>query len=109
MVQLSLATLTLLSASASLYTAGVHAQKRTTLLQKRDSAPDGFTHCGSPSDDHTLDIHLALAANDITGLQRKLEAISDPASPLFRQWLSKEEASTRFHIMRNLKTWLTLH
>ncbi|KAJ7437193.1 subtilisin-like protein [Mycena latifolia] len=41
-----------------------------------------------------LNIRLALASNNLAGLQQKLVSVSTPASSEFRQWLSKDEVTS---------------
>ena len=57
----------------------------------RASAPEGFVSNGPAPADELITIRLALASNNMTGLDQKLLSISDPASPEYGQWLTKEE------------------
>ncbi|KAI0633617.1 subtilisin-like protein [Trametes polyzona] len=57
----------------------------------RAGAPQGFVLTGPAPVDATLDLRLALVQNDIAGLHEALYAVSTPDSPLYGQYLSKEE------------------
>ncbi|KAI0633274.1 family S53 protease [Trametes polyzona] len=59
--------------------------------ETRQSVPDAFTLVGPAPADATLDLRVALVQNDMAGLEKALMAVSDPASPLKGQHLSKEE------------------
>ena len=57
----------------------------------RASVPEGFVSNGPTPADQLITIRLALTSNNLTGLDQKLLSISDPASPEYGQWLTKEE------------------
>ncbi len=61
------------------------------LHERRDGVPEGFTGKGLAPGNATLRLRIALAQNDIEGLQTKLMDVSTPNSPQYGQWLSKEE------------------
>jgi tripeptidyl-peptidase-1 len=59
--------------------------------ESRPAAPDGFTSQGPAPPDDVLTLRVALAGNNVAGLEEKLMSVSTPGSPEFRQWLSMEE------------------
>ncbi|KAJ6567101.1 subtilisin-like protein [Mycena capillaripes] len=58
---------------------------------RRAAAPAGFIHSGAAPADKTLNLRLNLVQNDMAGLESALNAASFPDSPLYGQWLTKEE------------------
>jgi hypothetical protein len=70
---------------ASLCSAGMVLQERVA------APPSGFVSKGAAPAGNTITIELALASNNMQGLQEKLLSISDPASPEFRQWLTQDQ------------------
>ncbi|KAI8969572.1 peptidase S8/S53 domain-containing protein [Trametes punicea] len=78
---------------ASLFVVG-HGKPTTRamhVLETRESPPPGFVRVGPASPNATLNLRVALVQNDIAGLQKALYDVSTPASPLYGQYLSKEE------------------
>ncbi|KAJ7671750.1 family S53 protease-like protein [Mycena rosella] len=61
------------------------------LHESRASAPAGFVRKGLAPVDETVTLRVALAPNNVAGLENKLMSISTPGSSDFRQWLSMEE------------------
>lgn len=61
---------------------------------RRAAAPAGFVHSGAALADNTLTLRINLVQNDMAGLESALNAASFPDSPLYGQWLSKEEVSS---------------
>ncbi|KAI0718407.1 family S53 protease-like protein [Cerioporus squamosus] len=59
----------------------------------RSVAPAGFADVGPASPEQTLTLRFALAQSDPEGLIDALYRVSDPASPTYRQWLSKEQVA----------------
>jgi tripeptidyl-peptidase-1 len=59
--------------------------------ESRLVAPDGFTSQGPAPADEVITLRVALAGNNVVGLEEKLRSLSTPGSPEFRQWLSMEE------------------
>ncbi|KAI0718416.1 subtilisin-like protein [Cerioporus squamosus] len=59
----------------------------------RSVAPAGFADVGPASPKQTLTLRFALAQSDPEGLIDALYRVSDPASPTYRQWLSKEQVA----------------
>lgn len=57
-------------------------------------APNGFTRLSSAPSNQTLNLRVALANANITGLEDILYAVSTPTSPLYGHHLSKEEVWT---------------
>ncbi|KAH9851330.1 family S53 protease [Lenzites betulinus] len=59
--------------------------------ETRESVPSAFQRVGPAPQDATLDLRVALVQSDMAGLEKALMDVSDPASPLKGQHLSKEE------------------
>lgn len=55
------------------------------------TAPASFVNVGPASPEQTLTLRFALAQSDPDGLIETLYSVSDPKSPTYRQWLSKEQ------------------
>ncbi|KAJ7619049.1 family S53 protease-like protein [Mycena rosella] len=53
--------------------------------------PPGFVRQGVAPDNTMLTLRLALASNDVAGLEEKLMSLATPGSSEFRQWLSMDE------------------
>lgn len=81
--------------AASAFGATVPAFK---LQEARSSAPASFTRVGAAPSDQILSMRINLAMNDRDGLEAKLMEAATPGSASFRQWLSKDEVRTRFHM-----------
>lgn len=100
-----------LLASASFVTAS--PTSRWTLHESRASAPSSFSRVGAAPADKVINLRINLAGNDISGLEDKLNTVSDPASGTFRQWLSKEEVETYSKPSEEtsdaISSWLTSH
>lgn len=64
------------------------------LHDKRASAPKGFVNNGPAPPEQSITLRIALASNNIAGLESKLLTISDPSSADYGQWLSQAEASS---------------
>ncbi|KAJ7684326.1 subtilisin-like protein [Mycena polygramma] len=58
---------------------------------RRATAPAGFVHSGAAPADKVLNLRINLVQNDMDGLESALNAASFPDSPLYGQWLTKEE------------------
>ncbi|KAF5390002.1 hypothetical protein D9757_003859 [Collybiopsis confluens] len=71
--------------------AGIPARRAMTVHESR-SLPVHFANSGTPSPDSSISLKIALTANDMAGLETKLYEVSDPASTLYGQHLSFEEA-----------------
>ncbi|KAI0045659.1 family S53 protease [Auriscalpium vulgare] len=61
--------------------------------ERRDGAPDGYTHKGPAPADHTLNLRLALTHTDIGGLQDALYDTSTPGSANYGHHLSKDDVA----------------
>jgi tripeptidyl-peptidase-1 len=59
------------------------------------AVPSGFAHAGAVSPAQQITLRIALAQSDITGLQAKTYAVSDPASALYGQHLTVDEVRIR--------------
>jgi len=66
----------------------------TIVHERRLAAPSGFVHSGPAPAEHTLSLRINLASSNLEGLEQALNAASFPSSPLYGQWLSKEEVET---------------
>ncbi|KAI0371039.1 family S53 protease [Pilatotrama ljubarskyi] len=60
----------------------------------RASVPTAFVRTGPATPNSTLSLQLALVPSNLTGLHKTLHDVSDPASPLYGQHLSKQEAAS---------------
>ncbi|KAI0356281.1 family S53 protease [Trametes cingulata] len=59
--------------------------------ETRESVPAAFQLVGPAPQDTMLDLRVALVQGDMAGLEKALMDVSDPASPLRGQFLTKEE------------------
>jgi tripeptidyl-peptidase-1 len=59
--------------------------------ESRAAVPVGFVSKGAAPADEMITLRVALASNNIAGLEDKLMSVSTPGSPDFRQWLSMDE------------------
>lgn len=59
--------------------------------ESRSAVPAGFTRQGAAPADDILTLRVALASNNVAGLEEKITSLSTPGSSEFRQWLSMEE------------------
>ncbi|KAJ6592907.1 family S53 protease-like protein [Mycena capillaripes] len=64
---------------------------RMVVHESRVAAPDGFVSHGAAPANDMLTLRVALASNNIAGLEEKLMSLSTPGSPEFRQWLSMDQ------------------
>ncbi|KAJ7685962.1 family S53 protease [Mycena rosella] len=55
------------------------------------AVPAGFAHAGAVSPAQEITLRIALAQNDIAGLEAKTYAVSDPANALYGQHLTRQE------------------
>ncbi|RDX46449.1 family S53 protease-like protein [Lentinus brumalis] len=70
-----------------------HTRRDLRVHAYRNVVPAGFADVGPASPDQTLTLRLALAQSDPKGLIDALYRVSDPASPTYRHWLSKEQVA----------------
>lgn len=61
--------------------------------ESRATIPRGFVKVGPASPDTILSLRIALAQNNVAGLEQMLYAVSTPGSKLYGQHLSKEEVT----------------
>ncbi|OJT02652.1 Tripeptidyl-peptidase sed3 [Trametes pubescens] len=61
--------------------------------ETRESVPSAFQRVGAAPSDATLNLRVALVQSDMAGLEKALMDVSDPASPLKGQFLTKEEVN----------------
>ncbi|CAO1637627.1 unnamed protein product [Parajaminaea phylloscopi] len=87
--------LSLLSLAAVLATA---APSRRTPFVRKDAVnvPRDWVKRAPASGDEMVDLHLALAKRDQSGLEARLTQISDPAHADYGKWLSKEDVDRHF-------------
>ncbi|KAF7348815.1 Family S53 protease-like protein [Mycena venus] len=64
------------------------------LHERRSMPPAGFLSQGFAPASEMLTLRVALAPNNVAGLQDKLMSVSSPGSSDFRQWLSIEEVKS---------------
>lgn len=64
---------------------------RMMVHESRAAAPTPFVRLGLAPADQILTLRVALASNNVAGLENKLLSISTPGSFEFRQWLSADE------------------
>ncbi|GJJ09773.1 hypothetical protein Clacol_003997 [Clathrus columnatus] len=66
---------------------------RSTLVvhERRDNVPKGFVMNGPAPDSTTLTLRMALASNNLPGLETALFDVSTPGNKLYGQHLTKEE------------------
>ncbi|KAJ7764320.1 family S53 protease-like protein [Mycena metata] len=67
---------------------------RMVVHESRSAAPSGFVSHGAAPTDNILTLRVALAPNNIAGLEEKLTSLSTPGSSEFRQWLSMDEVKS---------------
>ncbi|KAJ7875520.1 family S53 protease [Mycena olivaceomarginata] len=90
--------------------ASVHAN--SLVLEKRDGPP-GFLRVGPAPLDQTLNLRLALAQNNIAGLQDTVYEISTPGNPRYGQYLTQDEVNKfvapSAETLSQVKSWLAAH
>ncbi|KAJ7435976.1 family S53 protease-like protein [Mycena galericulata] len=59
--------------------------------ESRRAAPAGFVNQGAAPANATITLRVALASNNVGGLEERLMSIATPGSSEFRQWLSMDE------------------
>jgi len=57
----------------------------------RSDVPAGFAHLGAAAADKFIPLRVALVPNNIGGLEKILNDVSDPSSPNYGKHLSKEK------------------
>ncbi|KAJ7140692.1 family S53 protease-like protein [Mycena epipterygia] len=62
--------------------------------ESRVAVPAGFIRKGVAPANDTITLRVALASNNVVGLQKKLVSLSTPGSSEFRQWLSMEDVKS---------------
>ncbi|KAF9063243.1 family S53 protease-like protein [Rhodocollybia butyracea] len=65
--------------------------RRSMVVHESRELPLYFAHAGAPNPDTTLNLRIALTANDRNGLEQKLWDVSTPGSALYGQHLSFDE------------------
>ena len=62
-----------------------------TVHDKRSTVPSGFTLDSAAPADQVLNLRVALANSNITGLESELYAVSTPSSSRYGQHLTKDQ------------------
>ncbi|EIW62968.1 family S53 protease [Trametes versicolor FP-101664 SS1] len=79
--------------------------------ETRESVPSAFQRVSAAPSDATLNLRIALVQNDMAGLEKALMDVSDPASPLKGQFLTKEEVNAfvapKPETVAAVNAWLT--
>ncbi|KAJ6535711.1 family S53 protease-like protein [Mycena capillaripes] len=70
------------------------APARTVVHERRLAVPHGFVRKGAAPANDMLTLRVALASNNVAGLEAKLASLATPGSAEFRQWLSKDEVKS---------------
>ncbi|OSD03903.1 family S53 protease [Trametes coccinea BRFM310] len=70
---------------------GTPMARNMQVHETRQSIPSAFKLVGPAAPDTMLDLRIALVQGDMAGLEKALMDVSDPASPLKGQFLSKEQ------------------
>lgn len=65
--------------------------RRSMVVHESRELPRYFALVGAPNPDTTLNLKIALTANDRDGLEQKLWDVSTPGSALYGQHLSFDE------------------
>ena len=96
MVSPSFTVWVIASLVASVHGASV---KSWFVQEQRASAPESFVHAGKAPADKVLNMRINLAMGDQAGLEQALERASNPESPTFREWLSKEQVCSSLSLI----------
>ena len=64
----------------------------------RSDVPAGFVYQGAAPADKSIPLRIALVQNNIGGLEKALEDVSNPSSPDYGNHLSKEEVYLFVHL-----------
>ncbi|KAJ2996430.1 hypothetical protein NUW54_g7241 [Trametes sanguinea] len=72
---------------------GTPMARNMQVHETRQSIPSAFKLVGPAAPDTMLDLRIALVQGDMAGLEKALMDVSDPASPLKGQFLSKEQVT----------------
>lgn len=70
--------------------ASIPTRRAMVVLESRE-LPVYFEHAGAPNPETTLNLKIALTANDMAGLEQKLWDVSTPGNALYGQHLSFDE------------------
>ena len=80
-------------------------------LKEQVKIPNGWADKGAPSANIALKMQIALKQQDMTGLEQTFLDVSNPKSPNYGKWLSKEElekyTSPSSETVQAVTTWLT--
>ena len=86
MIRCTLVTIALAAAAL-----GTQTPRGLQVHEKRDTIPPGYSLIEAASSDTDINLRLALAQNNISGLIDTLYEVSTPSSAKYGQYLSKEE------------------
>ncbi|KAK7055953.1 Pro-kumamolisin, activation domain-containing protein [Favolaschia claudopus] len=89
------------------------SERAMAVHDRRPAPARGFVNSGSPSAGKQLTLRLALKQNNIAGLEKKLYAVSDPASVEYGQHLSADEVAEfvkpTADTLSSVTAWLAEH
>lgn len=83
--------LSLVAACLALSLTDVAHGFRMSIHEKRDAVPAGYVSKGLAPANQVLNLRLALAPRNITGLEAVLYAVSTPGSAQYKQYLTQDE------------------
>ncbi|KAF8258055.1 subtilisin-like protein [Lactarius quietus] len=104
------------SASLSIFALAVPFTPRWDDVQMKhswSSVPDEWTNLGHPAADTTIDLHIALKAQDENALIEALYEVSSPGHPKYGKHLSKEQVAELVapptEVLELVSGWLKHH
>lgn len=84
------------TAQAAEAATGAAAAHTPTAVGSVAAAPAGATAAAAPSDSTEATVSVLLAPRNGAALQQYASAVSDPSSPLYKQYLSSQQVSSAF-------------
>ncbi|KAF8209685.1 peptidase S8/S53 domain-containing protein [Mycena galopus ATCC 62051] len=72
----------------------VVSARNMVVHESLSAAPGSFVHQGAAAPTDMLTLRLALAPNNIAGLQAKMMSISAPSSSEYRKWMTADEVKS---------------
>ncbi|KAJ7737890.1 family S53 protease [Mycena maculata] len=88
-----IATPLLLTAILAVVSANPLGRRTMVVHEKRNAVPSGFVQSGSVPASKEITLRIALTNTDITGLEKTMYEISDPANALYGQHLTPEQVA----------------
>ncbi|KAK7017336.1 peptidase S53 domain-containing protein [Favolaschia claudopus] len=89
------------------------SERAMAVYDRRPAPARGFVNSGAPSAGKQLTLRLALKQNNIAGLEKRLYAVSDPASVEYGHHLSADEVAEfvkpTSDTLSSVTAWLTEH